>query len=85
MQVNMHEAKSQLSKLIAAVEAGEEVLIARNGQPVVKIVRVEQKKLKPPGSLGGWEGLPDWNSIDQAALDKEIEDLFYDGAAPPRC
>ena len=40
MEVNVHHAKTHLSKLIAAVESGEEVIIARNGKPAVKIVRV---------------------------------------------
>lgn len=40
MLVNMHAAKSQLSKLIAAAEAGDEVVIARRGRPAVKLVPV---------------------------------------------
>ena len=40
MEVNVHHAKTNLSKLIAAVEAGEEVIIARNGKPAVKLVMV---------------------------------------------
>ena len=41
--VNMHEAKSNLSKLVEAVETGEteEVIIARNGKPVARIVRFD--------------------------------------------
>ena len=38
MEVNVHDAKTHLSKLIAAVESGEEVIIARNGKPAVKLV-----------------------------------------------
>jgi prevent-host-death family protein len=38
MEVNIHHAKTHLSKLIAAVEDGEEVIIARNGKPAVKLV-----------------------------------------------
>ena len=38
MQVNMNEAKSQLAKLIAAAEAGEDVVIARLGKPAVRLV-----------------------------------------------
>lgn len=38
MEVNVHHAKTNLSKLIAAVERGEEVIIARNGKPAVKLV-----------------------------------------------
>ena len=37
-QVNIHQAKTDLSKLVARVEAGEEVVIARAGKPVVKLV-----------------------------------------------
>jgi prevent-host-death family protein len=40
MQVNMHEAKSTLSELVAAAERGEEVVIARNGTPAARIVAV---------------------------------------------
>ena len=40
MQVNMHEAKSQLSKLIAAAEAGDDVVIARKGKPSVRLVPI---------------------------------------------
>jgi prevent-host-death family protein len=36
--INIHDAKSNLSKLIAAAERGEEVVIARAGKPVVKLV-----------------------------------------------
>jgi prevent-host-death family protein len=36
--VNMHEAKTQFSKLIARVEAGEEIVIARDGRPVARVV-----------------------------------------------
>ena len=44
MQVNVHEAKSQLSKLIEAALRGEDVVIARGDVPVVKMVPVEKKK-----------------------------------------
>jgi len=40
MIVNTHHAKSQLSRLIAAAEAGEDVVIARNGRPVVRLLPV---------------------------------------------
>ncbi len=38
--VNMHEAKTQLSRLIARVEQGEEILIGRSGRPVARLVPV---------------------------------------------
>jgi prevent-host-death family protein len=40
IQVGMHEAKTQLSKLVERAEAGEEVVIARNGKPVARLVPV---------------------------------------------
>jgi len=53
MKVNMHEAKSTLSKLVDAVERGEEVVIARSGSPVVRLVPVRQQRHR---ALGGWKG-----------------------------
>ena len=45
-QVNVHEAKTQLSKLLARVAAGEEIVIARDGEPVARLVPVENKPAK---------------------------------------
>ncbi len=46
--VNMHEAKSTLSKLVKLVEAGEDVVIARNGKPVVRLTRIKAAKRELP-------------------------------------
>lgn len=46
MQVNVHEAKTNLSKLIEAALHGEEVIIARDGKPAVRIVALPQQKPK---------------------------------------
>ncbi|MEA2345494.1 MAG: hypothetical protein QOF63_3663 [Thermoanaerobaculia bacterium] len=46
IEVNIHEAKTHLSRLIAQVEAGEEVIIARSGEPVVKMVAVPKPSKK---------------------------------------
>lgn len=43
MQVNILEAKSQLSRLIKSAQAGEEVIIANRGEPVARIVAIEQQ------------------------------------------
>jgi prevent-host-death family protein len=40
MQVNMHEAKTTLSELVAAAERGDEVVIARNGTPAARLVAI---------------------------------------------
>ncbi len=43
-QVNMHEAKTQLSRLIEEVEAGGEVIVARAGKPVAKLSPIRGKR-----------------------------------------
>lgn len=45
-QVNIHEAKTHLSELIAAAERGEEVVIARANKPAVRLVAIEAPKKK---------------------------------------
>jgi antitoxin (DNA-binding transcriptional repressor) of toxin-antitoxin stability system len=44
--INMHEAKTHLSKIALQVESGEEVIIARFGKPIMKLVRVEPETPK---------------------------------------
>ena len=74
-QVNMLEAKNRLSSLIVAAEQGEEVLIARNGIPVARLVPYVSPRVKPPGA---WKGLvpysTDWRS---AETERVIERLFH--------
>jgi prevent-host-death family protein len=51
IKVNIHEAKTHLSKLVERVLDGEEVIIARAGTPVARLVPiVEQRKQRVPGS-----------------------------------
>jgi prevent-host-death family protein len=54
----VHQAKSDLSKLIARAEAGEEVVIARRDKPAVRLVPVEgaPKKRRVPGALAHLRG-----------------------------
>ncbi len=47
MVVNMHEAKSQLSKLVIEASKGNEVVIARDGQPVAKLIALKDQKRQP--------------------------------------
>lgn len=51
--VNIHQAKTQLSRLLAQVEAGEEVVIARNGKPVARLVRFRDRGKRRFGALQG--------------------------------
>lgn len=75
MEVNIHHAKTNLSSLILKAEAGEEVIIARAGKPVVKLVPVTQPapEVYEPGALKGkiW-----FAEDDPFAGDEEIAALF---------
>lgn len=76
-QVNMHEAKTHLSKLVERVEGGEEIVISRAGKPAAKLVPVSQPE---PGkrTLGVWRGRV-WMAPDEEMekVDKEIAEEFY--------
>lgn len=53
-QVNIYEAKAQFSRLVDEVEAGAEVVIARNGRPVARMVPLKRPLFdRQPGSLKG--------------------------------
>jgi prevent-host-death family protein len=59
-QVNIHQAKTELSKLVERAEAGEEVLIARAGKPVAKLVPLNRRRgRRKLGLLDGKFRIPD--------------------------
>ena len=59
-QVNIHEAKTSLSKLVERVEAGEEIVIARAGRPAVKLVPLTTARARRRlGRLDGQFKIPD--------------------------
>lgn len=73
-QVNVHEAKSQLSKLIEKVLAGEKVTIARAGRPVVDLVIHDEVEVT--FGVEGWVGTEhDPDLFD--GIDPEIQEMFY--------
>jgi prevent-host-death family protein len=52
--INIHEAKTHLSRLLSRVQSGEEIVIAKAGKPIAKLVSVEKKLLKrTPGTAKG--------------------------------
>jgi prevent-host-death family protein len=52
--VNMHEAKTHLSRLVERAASGEEIVIAKAGKPVAKLVGYQPSR--EPRKPGGWEG-----------------------------
>lgn len=73
-QVNIHEAKTHLSQLVAEVENGEEIVIARAGKPVARLVKTEpESHPRLFGLLKGKIQIPD--DFD-APLPDDILDLF---------
>jgi prevent-host-death family protein len=75
MKVNIHQAKTHLSRLLQRVAAGEEVTIARAGVPVAKLIAASsQSKSRPMGMDQG----KIWIAEDFDAPDPELEALFYD-------
>jgi prevent-host-death family protein len=57
--VNMHDAKSNLSRLVEAARKGEPFVIARAGTPLVKVVPLEGEGVRRTGFLAGQSGLPE--------------------------
>jgi prevent-host-death family protein len=71
--VNMHQAKSSLSRLVERALRGEEIVIARNGEPLVKLVPIpKERKSRVPGRGKG----KIWISPDFEFTDEEIAELF---------
>ena len=75
--VTVHQAKTQLSKLIARAEAGEEIVIARRDKPAVKLTPVGNRALKRQfGAMKGLYDLPDAFFFDPLP---EAELRLYEG------
>lgn len=80
--VNMHEAKTHLSKLVARVEDGEQIVITRAGKPAAKLVPIPQEKAGKR-KLGGWEGRFDVPSPEEWAEMKRETAREFEGEIFP--
>jgi prevent-host-death family protein len=81
MEVNIHEAKTHLSRLLQRVAEGEEITIARAGVPVARLVRIEKPPMKKR-PLGMDRGKV-WIADDfDAPLPDDILKSFYGGKLP---
>jgi len=69
--VNIHDAKTQLSRLLEQVQSGEDVVIAKSGTPIVRLVPyvAPKRKIAPPGAMAG----EIWIADD---FDAPIDELF---------
>jgi len=82
-QVNMHFAKTHLSRLVERVESGEKIVINRAGKPAAMLMPVPRAK-SGKRKLGAWEGKA-WMASDaeMAKIDKEIERMFEESEIFP--
>jgi len=71
MKVNMLEAKNQLSRLVKEALEGEDVVIASNGEPMVRLVPVARK-----GRLRGWGKLKKFRASVDAAFTPEVDEAI---------
>lgn len=76
-EYNVHEAKTQLSRLLARAEKGETITIARANRPVARLVPLPQ-----PRKWGTEKGKI-WIAPDAFDPDPELEDLMYNGPVFP--
>ncbi len=80
-QVNIHEAKTHLSKLLEAVERGEEIIIARSGKPVARLCPPRKRHTpRRPGSLKGKIRIA--KDFDQTP--EEVVEAYYDSELFPQ-
>jgi prevent-host-death family protein len=74
LTVNIHEAKTHLSKLVEQAHAGQEIVIARAGKPVARLIPVgKQQARRSLGALAGRFSVP--TDFD-APLPEEVTQVF---------
>lgn len=74
--INIHEAKTNLSKLLAKVMQGDEIIISKSGKPMAKLVPYTNPKLKKR-HLGNAKGLFKIEKSFFEPLPKELLESFY--------
>ncbi len=77
--VNMHDAKTHLSKLVAKAVAGEPFVIARSGKPLVKVVPLDHLEEKEKSRIGFLEGKMSVPEDFDRIGEEEIRILFCEG------
>jgi prevent-host-death family protein len=75
--VNIHEAKTHLSRLVARAAQGEPFIIAKAGKPLVKVVPLDAPAPSEMKRLGFMEGLIEVPDDFDTIFEDEIEEMFY--------
>jgi len=77
--VNIHEAKTHLSRLVEEVAQGESFAIAKAGKPMAQVVPIRTKRSKPKQRIGSMKGMYTAPEDIKAPFAAEIEEMFYGG------
>lgn len=75
--VNIHEAKTHLSRLVEKAAQGESFIIAKAGKPMVKVVAIEALAPRPARRFGFLKGQISVPDDFDTMFQKEIEEMFY--------
>jgi len=80
--MNLYDAKAKLSKLVDRAASGEEIVIAKAGKPLARLVPLEPKR-KRKRKPGGWKGKV-WMAPDfDGPLPDDLQ-AYFEGRTPPR-
>jgi prevent-host-death family protein len=75
--INIHKAKTHLSRLVEQAAKGEAFVIAKAGKPMVKVVPINELPIKPMRRIGFMKGRISVPDDFDTMMQKEIEDMFY--------
>ena len=76
MTMNLYEAKTQLSSLVDAAAAGAEIVIAKNGKPMAKLVAYRARVMRKPGRLRGKIWMAD--DFDAPMSEAQLAEFYKD-------
>jgi prevent-host-death family protein len=75
--INIHQAKTHLSRLVDEAEKGDSFIVAKAGKPKVMVVRIDEKPKQGKRRLGWLEGMYTVPDDIKTPFAKEIEQMFY--------
>ena len=81
--VNVHEAKTHLSKLLDGIERGESFVIAKAGKPVARVIPIDAPEPRAPRRIGFAEGMYSIPDDFDTMFQEEIEATFHDSEIFP--